>query len=114
MQLTIEQFMNEIEQRSKPLTYTYECFDDNGVQLTHCQSVVTSVKLKPERNTLSLIGSKNNSTWLMQVISIDELRCIEKTTENQTFTYRLLVDHNSHVVLKMDFYRQGIVKDKNL
>ena len=104
MQLTFEQFMQEISARVTPLTYAYECFDDQGKQLTSCQSLVTDVKFKPEKNTLSLMGKSEASTWMMQVIEIGTIKCIKKTTGDKAFTYQLFVGHNSYVVLKMDFY----------
>lgn len=91
MQITIEQFIKETQERLEPFSYMYELGNE-------FKQTAIGVKVKAygdqRINLHSEVGSR---TVLMHSIALNDVKEIDKDTHGSTITYRL-VGHNGFVM----------------
>ena len=94
MQISIEQFIKEAQERTEPFVYVHEI--DNII--IHEAKGVT-VKLSEEQQRINLHGEFHLMTILMHSIAINDIKHIDKTTHDNSITYRLVGHNGTQVTL---------------
>lgn len=104
MQIALSEFIDEITAHKQPFTYLYETRDTHGNVEVLCEHIVSEVKHLENKNKISIVGKDEDTTWLMQTFDCDAINSIDKSINDSTITYLLLVGQNTFISLRVDFY----------
>lgn len=94
MQISIEQFIKEAQERQEPFRYVYEM---NGV--FRQETIGIKVNLAEEQQRINLLGEISLRTTLMHSIAINDIKEIDKDAHDSSITYRLVGHNGTQVTL---------------
>ena len=94
MQISIDQFLKEVQERIEPFNYVHEMYD---IFIHESKGVVE--KFAEEQQRINLHGEFHLMTILMHSISVNHIKQIDKDTHDNMVTYRLVGHNGSQVTL---------------
>ena len=94
MQISIEQFLKETQDRTEPFGYVHEM---DNIFIHEAKGV--TVKLAEEQQRINLHGEFHLMTILMHSIAINDIKHIDKDAHDSSITYRLVGHNGTQVTL---------------